>query len=738
MKAKINFIFIVISFLAITAGKLQAETENNSVASKNLFDVIVNLDKMLFDEGFNQCKFEIWNSLVNEDLEFYDDRSGLNTSKDVEIASFKDRCGTNNISRIKRELIGTEIFTLKGFGAVQLGVHGFYLPNTTKSELVEIAKFIHIWEFKHEKWTVKRIVSYEHKDVNNDSKDVEADHELKNEILKMDSLLFDVAFNKCNLKLYKQLTTEDFEFYDDRSGLNKSIDKEIMSFEDRCSKPFSVTRKLVSSEAYELGNYGAVQIGVHDFYVDNQKVETAKFITIWERKNDAWIIKRAISYEHKEVINESNNQEKVAYTFRENYKDILDILVPPLLNKYQAPAAGIGIIENGKIEFIKVYGEHQKGVKATNDTIFNVASITKPVVAAAVLKLVEKGDWDLDEPLYHYFTDPDVAKDNRSKLITTRHCLSHTTGFKNWRWDEENGKLQFNFKPGTRFQYSGEGMEYLRHALEIKFKTGLEEIVNSLVFEPLNMKDATLGWLSDKDTMRFAKWYDTKGRLHNKIYETRKINAADDMLLTVEDILLFSNAIMKQELIKGPLYREMISPQATINDKLNQGLGWVVYDKLRNGEYILNHDGGDPGVVATLILFPKSKNGIVIFVNSDNGASITNSIVDNLIVNGMDVIEGLHWTNSIPNKVKIKEEFLKKYAGTYDTDHEFTITFTIDNQSLITESDVFPKLALYPMSENEFFPIPFEIYFKFIEMDNKINVQLLTPNKTIDLEGVKR
>lgn len=435
---------------------------------------------------------------------------------------------------------------------------------------------------------------------------------------------------------------------------------------------------------------------------------------------------------------ESDNKEKVMSAYRDNYKIILDTLVPTLLNKYQVPAAGIGIIENGKIEFIKVYGEHQKGTKANPNTIFNVASITKTVVATAVLKLVDNGDWNMDEPLYHYYTDPDVANDSLSKLITTRHCLSHTAGFKNWRWNEENGKLQFNFKPGTKFQYSGEGMEYLRHALENKFKIGLEKIIDSLIFKPLKMNDATLGWIPDKDTIRFAKWYDTKGRLHKMNYKTRSINAADDMLLTVKDMLLFGNGIMNQKLIKDSLYKEMIKPQAVINDKLNQGLGWVIYDKLSNGEYILNHDGGDPGVVATLILLPKSKNGIAIFVNSNNGSSITNPIVNTLFYNGLEIIQSLHWTNTIPDKVKIRKELLKEYAGTYDTNHGFTITFTVDSQSLVTDSDVFPKISLYPMSENEFFPIPFEIYFKFIEVDNKIKVQLLTPNKKVDLEGIKQ
>ncbi|WP_395072799.1 serine hydrolase domain-containing protein [Hyphococcus sp.] len=431
--------------------------------------------------------------------------------------------------------------------------------------------------------------------------------------------------------------------------------------------------------------------------------------------------------------------ERMAKTeiFEPRYAETLDSLVPELMSEYLAPAVGVGIIEDGKIELVKVYGDNQKGHKAPQNTIFNVASITKPVVTAAILKLVAQGEWDLDEPLFHYWTDPDVANDPYAKLITTRHCLSHTTGFKNWRWDEDDGKLKFNFQPGTKFQYSGEGMEYLRHAVESKFNVGLEQIVQSLVFDPLKMKDATMGWLQEEDIARFAKWYDTRGNLHTTNYETKNINAADDMLLTVKDLLLFGNAVMHKKIVHGALYDEMVKPQSAINDKLNQGLGWVVYDQLSNGEYIINHDGGDPGVVTTMILFPKSKNGIVIFVNSDNGASITNNIVKNIVVNGMEVIEGLHWDTHIPKPIEMDDAHLEKYVGTYKTNRDFSIGFHIEGHSLYTDSSVFPKVKLFPMASDEFYPLPFELYFKFVETDGEMKVQLLSSSRDIEVEGVR-
>ncbi|WP_299258569.1 DUF4440 domain-containing protein [uncultured Aquimarina sp.] len=124
---------------------------------------------------------------------------------------------------------------------------------------------------------------------------------LEVKIRKMDSLLFQVGFNRCNKEVFKTILTEDIEFYDDRSGLNTSLKKELASFNDKCSKPFSVTRRLVSHTIHPLGDYGALQKGIHNFYVDDKKVEAAKFITIWERKDTIWIVKRAISYDHKDL-----------------------------------------------------------------------------------------------------------------------------------------------------------------------------------------------------------------------------------------------------------------------------------------------------------------------------------------------------------------------------------------------------------------------------------------------------
>lgn len=124
---------------------------------------------------------------------------------------------------------------------------------------------------------------------------------LKTEILKMDSLLFDVAFNQCDAAQFKKIIADDVEFYDDRFGLNVSKENEIESLNAKCARPEKLTRKLNSCTIDKLGDFGAVQIGEHTFYIDGKPEGTGKFIHIWERKDKDWKLKRIVSYEHRPI-----------------------------------------------------------------------------------------------------------------------------------------------------------------------------------------------------------------------------------------------------------------------------------------------------------------------------------------------------------------------------------------------------------------------------------------------------
>jgi CubicO group peptidase (beta-lactamase class C family) len=317
---------------------------------------------------------------------------------------------------------------------------------------------------------------------------------------------------------------------------------------------------------------------------------------------------------------------------------IFDNEIEKWLKENNIPTLGLGIIENGEIKQIKVFGEITKGVSAPYNTIFNVASLAKPVTAMVALKLVSSNKWNLDEPIYKYWTDPDIANDPRNKKLTTRHILSHQTGFPNWRWMSDNKKLSFQFEPGTKYQYSGEGFEYLRKVLEKKFKKSLQQLADEIIFQPLKMDDTRYVWNENIDTSRLAISYAKDGSTYEMV-KNRIPNAADDLLTTIEDYGKFLVSVMNSNGLTQKVFNEMISPQVASSKGKHFGLGFEIYN-FDDGNTALTHGGADKGVQAIVFIFPKTKQGLLIFTNVDDGYKVYEKLLFNYFGNyGKQIFE---------------------------------------------------------------------------------------------------
>ena len=302
--------------------------------------------------------------------------------------------------------------------------------------------------------------------------------------------------------------------------------------------------------------------------------------------------------------------------------------IPTLLQETNVPAVGIGVIEDGKLKYAKVFGELKRGIPAPNNTLFQIASLTKPIVEILTLQLVSAGQWKLDEPLARYWVDPDVKDDTRHQKLTTRHVLMHQTGFPNWRSDTPTKKLSFTFDPGTKVSYSGEGLEYLRHALEAKFKQPLDQLARTQLFSTYGMKDTHFYWDSGVNEARFAAAHDKTG----KPFEIRKnssANAADLLLTTITDYGQFAVNVMKSKGLSKEVFAEMWRPLVAYPDGKNLffGLGWMIMPDLSNGEYAVIHTGSDDGVKTVIVLLPKSRRGLIVFTNGENGTGVWTKIV---------------------------------------------------------------------------------------------------------------
>ena len=465
----------------------------------------------------------------------------------------------------------------------------------------------------------------------------EQSNNLYAELKVLDSLLFEEGFNKCRLTVVDSIVSTDFEFYHDQNGMQdkplflKGFKESLCSTSER--KPI---RKLVkgSLDVFPLYNegilYGAIQNGVHEFYIKEPekelyKTNIAPFTSLWIIEKNQWKLKRVLSYDHQ------NPKPDYGEKFESNYPSPLftsDSDIEELLIQHKIPSLGIGYINNGVFTQVRVFGEKATGVPADYNTIYKVASLTKPVTAIVTLKLVEKGLWNLDEPIYKYHIDEDVKNSPELKKLTTRHILSHQSGFPNWRHLTESQNLLFEFEPGTQFQYSGEGFEYLRKSLEAKFNKGLEELAEELLFEPLNMNNTHFYWNNNLKEENYAVEHDEFGQsiLYEKYTST---NAAANLLTTVQDYGIFMAHIINGAGLSDTLFQQFLTPYSNKQAGIDWGLGCqLLLDLNDNGELAVMHGGGDYGVKTIMLMFPMSKKGLLIFSNSENGMILWRKIIE--------------------------------------------------------------------------------------------------------------
>lgn len=281
-----------------------------------------------------------------------------------------------------------------------------------------------------------------------------------------------------------------------------------------------------------------------------------------------------------------------------------------------AAISGMAIVkvDDGKINWTHQLGIRSEDQNIGSQTIFNAASLTKPVFAMLVLRLVAEGHLELDEPLAEYWIDPDIADDPRHKALTARIVLSHQTGLPNWRGKNE---LSFLFSPGSRHEYSGEGFEYLRRAIEKKLGMNISDLTKKYVFDPAAMASSSMGSRSSHLDNIAKGFNENLAQIETGITQ-RSANAAANLMTTAEDYARFLIWVADGANLPENLYKEMSSPQSLHQDPAERfGLGWKLIP-LESGEALF-HDGRERGVRTFAVIEPSGKEGLVILTNSSNG-----------------------------------------------------------------------------------------------------------------------
>jgi CubicO group peptidase (beta-lactamase class C family) len=315
-------------------------------------------------------------------------------------------------------------------------------------------------------------------------------------------------------------------------------------------------------------------------------------------------------------------------------QDSRDAAIAALARAHPRTAIGAALIRDGKVVWTGVAGAQTDAQPATRDTLFNVASMTKPVTAELVMRLAQAGRIGLDEPMAAVWMDPDVAGDARAKRLTPRLAISHQTGFPNWR--PQNRRLTFARDPGTGFIYSGEGYELVARFAARKLKADFEDLAVSHVFRPMGLTRIAYTW---RPWMEGRVAVPANGNGYPGTEGPHPYGhwlGADDIYTTVGDYAAFVAGVARGDGLSARLKAERLRPQVAMPgcarpvagcpDSVAMGLGWQVltFGKRR----MVLHEGGDPGVSAVAYFDADTRDGALVFLSGEGDAPLAMQVIE--------------------------------------------------------------------------------------------------------------
>jgi|WetSurMetagenome_2_1015567.scaffolds.fasta_scaffold39179_2 CubicO group peptidase (beta-lactamase class C family) len=360
---------------------------------------------------------------------------------------------------------------------------------------------------------------------------------------------------------------------------------------------------------------------------------------------------------------------------------LLDTRINSLLDSAKVTGLALSIFNENQIIYSKAFGYanyHKKTSLQINNTFYG-ASLSKAVFGYIVANLINDSIFDLDKPLQQYLdiTLPelkandkwhgfqDLKDDKRYETITARMCMSHTTGFQNWRWiqrpgDTENPeRLKIYFDPGTQYFYSGEGIMLLQYVIERITGKNLEQLASELVFEPLQMRNTSYVW-QDRFEDNYCYGHTTNQEVIAKD-KRDEAQAAGSMETNLIDYSIFVKHLLQLNKEKSTVTNMMFTPNFRIRTKaqfgplsveqtnendsiqLSYGLGWgLLQSPFGLGAF---KEGHGEGFQHYTIIFPEKEIGIVILSNSDNAEGIFKKLLEITIA---DIYTPWKWENYIP------------------------------------------------------------------------------------------
>jgi len=325
---------------------------------------------------------------------------------------------------------------------------------------------------------------------------------------------------------------------------------------------------------------------------------------------------------------------------------------------YHVPGVSIAVINDFQIEWAKGYGvlAADAADPVTAQTLFQAASLGKPVVAVAALHHVETGDLALDRDVNEYLRSWQLPDNEFTAVekVTLRRLLSHCAGvtvggFRGYARGEAVPSLQqildgerpansspirVDMVPGTRQRYSGGGYMIVQQLLEDVVGQGLSNIMKNSVIEPWGMLAATFeSPLPEHLRPSAASGHRADGSpIPGRWHTYPEMGSGASMWATPSDLAQFAVHLMRSyvgqsdEVLSHEMAIQMLTPQID-----NRGLGPVLGND-GSDRYYFMHPGANDGFKSVMVAYPLRGQGVVIMTNGDNGDALWREILNGVSV----------------------------------------------------------------------------------------------------------
>ena len=429
---------------------------------------------------------------------------------------------------------------------------------------------------------------------------------------------------------------------------------------------------------------------------------------------------------------------------------------------YHTPGVSMAVINDFKIEWAHGFGvsDSRYHRHVTTGTLFQAGSISKPVFALGVMRLVQEGRLSLDEDVNNYLLTWQVPmNEGWQPKITLRQLLSHSAGltvhgFPGYQVSEPlpgiaqilNGEppantegVEVNILPGLQSRYSGGGITVAQLVLEDFLKKPFPQIMREIVFEPLGLSDSTYeqfllqGWAKRTATAHPWKGIPLKGKhhLYPEMAAAGLWTIATDLAKVGVELLQVLHQKKEPALLTKETIEMMLHPQLEdqkIGDSDFVGLGFFCTGK--EDRFYFGHGGWDEGFVATIRFYKNLGKGAVVMINSNEGFPLIDELLHATAIE-------YDWPEAVPEQKKAALiSNPGDYTGIYTAKAGTQFKVTLDGESLLLQYQQQTPLPIFPASEAEFFTHALNTTIRF-EKDGDARICSLTitqDGKTIKAE----